>query len=85
MANYTNREENRADIARMIEAGIEPPRFPMPRCEICGDPAAVCAYPFRGNYYFCDAHRAEAGKEFGAPDLRPSEATAVSSFRATHS
>lgn len=46
MATQTRREQNRADIARMIEAGIKPPRFPMPRCE-CGELARfeVNQYP----------------------------------------
>ena len=39
MADYTKREQNRADIHRIAEAGLAPPKFPTPRCE-CGAPAA---------------------------------------------
>ena len=59
MANYTKREQNRADIAAMIEAGIAPPRYPMPRCE-CGELAAVHLSAHKGHWFFCEAHRAKA-------------------------
>jgi hypothetical protein len=59
MANYTKREQNRADIAHMIEAGITPPRYPMPRCH-CGALATIGAYTKRGVFHFCAEHAAKA-------------------------
>ena len=59
MADYTKREQSRADIHHMIEAGIGPPKFPMPRCE-CGEPATIAAYTKRGVFHFCAEHADEA-------------------------
>jgi hypothetical protein len=59
MANYTKREQNRADIHRMIEAGIAPPKYPMPRCG-CGARATIGAYTKRGTFHFCAEHAAKA-------------------------
>lgn len=61
MANYTKREENRADVARMIEAGITPARAAMPRCE-CGELAKLHVHTRRGDWLFREHHaeRAEA-------------------------
>ena len=63
MADYTKSEQNRADIARMIEAGIKPPRFPMPRCE-CGELAKVHVSTCMGDWLYCDAHREQAERQF---------------------
>jgi hypothetical protein len=65
MANYTKRDEGHAGIARMMDAGIAPLRFPPPPCEICGAPAVVSAYTFTRAHHFCEAHREEANKMFG--------------------
>ena len=63
MADYSKREQNRADIHRIAEEGIAPPKFPMPRCH-CGELATIGAYTKRGAFHFCEAHRAEADAIF---------------------
>ena len=71
MANYTKREQNRAEIAAMLEIGLKP--RPEPRLCHCGEVAIVGVYTRRGNFYFCEAHRAEADAVFergGAPDRK---------------
>lgn len=54
MANYTKREESRATMAELLDAGLRP-RIELPRCH-CGALAAVCAYTQKGNFYFCAEH-----------------------------
>jgi hypothetical protein len=41
-----------------LEAGL-PPRRDALRCH-CGELVKIGAYARKGNYYFCEAHRAEA-------------------------
>ena len=55
MADYTKREQNRADIAHMIEAGIAPPRYPMPKCE-CGEPATFEVNRWPKIDFYCTKH-----------------------------
>ena len=55
MADYTKREQNRADVHHMIEAGIAPPRFPMPRCN-CGELARFEVNQYPRIDFYCAKH-----------------------------
>ncbi len=55
MANYTKREQNRADIAGMIEAGIAPPK-PKPLLCHCGELARFEVNRFSRIDFYCDRH-----------------------------
>jgi hypothetical protein len=54
MANYTTREQNRAELILGLEAGLRPPKFPMPTCA-CGAPAKW-SHLKSGNSYYCNTH-----------------------------
>ena len=62
MGNRSRRELEGAAILRDMLA--HPPReLKLPRCQVCGAPAGVGAYTIlRGNFYSCEAHRAEADR-----------------------
>ncbi len=62
MADYTKREQSRADIHRMIEAGM-PPRRAMPKCE-CGAPAKLHVSTRKGHWFYCDRHAEQATRRF---------------------
>jgi len=64
MANYTKREQNRADIITGIEAGLPPLPEP-PRCRVYGAPAAIEVNRRPRVEFFCGAHRQEADAAFG--------------------
>jgi hypothetical protein len=55
MANYTKREQNRADLILGLEAGLRPPRSPMPTCA-CGVPAKWASGQKGATVYFCNEH-----------------------------
>jgi hypothetical protein len=55
MANYTRREEGRAELILGVEAGLPPPKFPMPTCA-CGAPAKWASHLKSGNSYYCNEH-----------------------------
>ena len=55
MANYTKREQNRADVIRGVEAGLPPPKYPMPTCA-CGAPAKWASHEGMVNRYYCVEH-----------------------------
>jgi hypothetical protein len=65
MGNRSRRElEGQAILRDML---AHPPRERvLPTCDIkdCNAPAVIGAYTWRGNHYFCEAHRAEADKVF---------------------
>jgi len=63
MGNRSRRELEGAAILREMLA--HPPREkPHPQCDRCGEPAVIGAYTWPRNFYFCDAHRAEADEVF---------------------
>ena len=64
MRNRLRRElEEGAAILRDMLA--HPPRErPIPKCDLCGEPAIIGAYTWHLAHHFCDVHRAEADKAF---------------------
>lgn len=55
MADYTKREQSHEELHRVIEAGIAPPRFPMPRCE-CGELARFEVNQYPKIDFYCAKH-----------------------------
>jgi hypothetical protein len=55
MANYTKHEQNRADLILGLEAGLAPPKFPMPKCA-CGAPARWESNHYPRVEWFCNEH-----------------------------
>jgi hypothetical protein len=55
MADYTKREQNRADLILGLEAGLRPPKFAMPTC-VCGAPAKWASDQKGTTLYFCNEH-----------------------------
>ncbi len=61
MGNHSRRELEGAAMLRAMLA--HPPREkPIPKCDVCGEPAVIDAYTWRHAHRFCEAHRGESNR-----------------------